>query len=101
MKLYYRGASYEYEPTKFATRKLEQPLQPVCQSGTAYNLIYRGVNYRVEPNPISVAIPLAATDKLIYRGIQYLVNRNVQGEVTLLTESANPLPVGTQPHLTT
>jgi YHS domain-containing protein len=101
MKLYYRGASYEYNPTKVANRNIEQPFQPVSQFRAAYNLIYRGFTYRVDPNAKSATIPLGATYKLSYRGINYLVNRNALGEVTLITQLSNPLQVATEPELTT
>ncbi len=102
MKLYYRGTSYEYDHTKVGNRKVKQPFQPVCQSGSAYNLIYRGVTYHVDPNAKSMEVPLPPTTyKLSYRGINYLVNRNTQGKVTLMTQSANSLQVSTLPQLTT
>lgn len=86
MKLYYRGVSFEYDPTKVRSRK-RQPFKQVRESEPAYNLIYRGVTYRVDPNakPASVPVP-PATYKLIYRGITYFVNRTVQGEVTVVTQ---------------
>ncbi|MHC5932820.1 DUF4278 domain-containing protein [Nostoc sp.] len=89
MKLYYRGTSCEYDPTKLRDRKIEQPFQPVGQLGLAYNLIYPGVTYRVDPNAKSAEVPLPpATYKLCFRGINYLMNRNAQGEVTFMTQSA-------------
>ena len=90
MKLYYRGVSYEYDSTKVGSRKTAQPFKQVREFGPAYNLIYRGNTYRVDPNvkPAEVPVP-PATYKLIYRGVTYLVNRTVQGEVTVVTELAN------------
>ena len=102
MKLYYRGTSYEYDTKKVENRKIEQPFQPVSQFGPAYNVIYRGITYRVDPNTKTAEVPLApATYKLSYRGINYLVSKNTQGEVTLMTQSVNSLEVGTLPQLTT
>lgn len=102
MKLYYRGTSYQCDTTTVRNRKIEQPFQPVCQSDPAYNLIYRGVSYRVEPNAKSAEAPLArANYKLNYRGINYLVNRNTQGETTLMTQSINSLQADIVPQLTT
>ncbi|MBD2452433.1 DUF4278 domain-containing protein [Nostoc sp. FACHB-152] len=102
MKLYYRGTSYEYDTKKVENRKIEQPFQPVYQFGPAYNVIYRGITYRVDPDvkPAEVTLPLAIY-KLSYRGTNYLVNRNTQGEVTLMTQSVNSLEVVTLPQLTT
>ncbi|MBE9002102.1 DUF4278 domain-containing protein [Nostoc sp. LEGE 12447] len=102
MKLFYRGLSYELNSSKIASRRTEKPFQPASGVGAAYNLIYRGVTYRVDPNakPAEVPLPLAIY-KLSYRGINYLVNRNAQGEVTLINQSTNPLQIGTQSALTT
>lgn len=76
MKLYYRGVSYQYDPTKLGSRKTGQLFKQGSESGSAYNLIYRGVTYGVDPNakPTSVPVP-PAIYKLIYRGITYFVNR--------------------------
>ena len=102
MKLYYRGTSYKCDPTKIGNRKIEQPFQPVCQSGPAYNLMYRGINYHVDSNTKSAKVPLSpATYKLIYRGINYLVNRNTQGEVTLMIQSTNSLQADILPQVAT
>ncbi|MEH2279653.1 MAG: DUF4278 domain-containing protein [Nostoc sp.] len=48
MKLYYRGLSYELNSSQLESRK--KPFQPVSHTGSAYNLIYRGVSYHVDPN---------------------------------------------------
>lgn len=87
MKLYYRGVSYEYDPSNAGIKRTAQPFKQVRGSGPAYNLIYRGVSYRVDPNakPAEVPLPPAAY-KLIYRGITYFVNRTAQGEVTAVTQ---------------
>jgi Domain of unknown function (DUF4278) len=92
MKLYYRGLSYEYDPSK----ETKQPFQPVRQSGSAYNLIYRGVTYHVDPNAKSAEVPLPLVAyQLIYRGIAYFVNRTAQGEVTVASQPASTSKFGT------
>ncbi|MBD2508751.1 DUF4278 domain-containing protein [Nostoc muscorum FACHB-395] len=89
MKLYYRGLSYEYNPSKVASEKTEQPFQPVPQLGPAYNLMYRGVNYRVDPNSKSAEVPLSPVAyKLSFRGITYFVNKTAQGDVTVVSQPA-------------
>ncbi|MBN3991487.1 MAG: DUF4278 domain-containing protein [Nostoc sp. NMS2] len=89
MKLYYRCLSYEYNPSKVASKKTEQPFQPVPQLGTAYNLIYRGVNYRIDPNSKSAEVPLSPVAyKLSFRGITYFVNKTAQGEITVVSQPA-------------
>lgn len=84
MKLIYRGIPYERHPNKTPGR----PFQQGRESGAAYNLSYRGVTYRVAPNAKPASVPVKpVVYKLTYRGITYLVNRNVQGEVTALTQA--------------
>ncbi|MGJ5629811.1 DUF4278 domain-containing protein [Nostoc sp. CALU 1950] len=87
MKLYYRGLSYEYDPNKVGSKKTEQSFQPVPLSGSAYNLMYRGVNYSVNPNSKS-ATPLLApvAYKLSFRGITYFVNKTPLGEVSVVSQ---------------
>ncbi|WP_414515578.1 DUF4278 domain-containing protein [Nostoc sp. PCC 9305] len=87
MKLYYRGLSYEYDSSKVDSKKTEQPFQPVPQIGPAYNLMYRGVNYRVDPNSKSAEAPLVPiTYKLSFRGITYFVNKTQFGKVTVVSQ---------------
>ncbi|MEH2308611.1 DUF4278 domain-containing protein [Nostoc sp.] len=89
MKLSYRGLSYEYNPSKVASKKTEQPFQPVPQLGPAYNLMYRGVNYCVDPNSKSAEVALSPVAyKLSFRGITYFVNKTAQGEVTVVSQPA-------------
>ncbi len=96
MKLYYRGVSYEYDPSKLGSRKTGEPFKQVRGSRPAYNLIYRGVTYRVDPNAKQSEVPVPpAAYKLIYRGITYFVNRTAQGEVTVVTQPASTPKVGT------
>ncbi|MCP6760142.1 MAG: DUF4278 domain-containing protein [Fischerella sp. CENA71] len=86
MKLFYRGNSYDYNPGKTSTR----PFQPVRASGSAYNLSYRGVSYRVDPNAKSAELPNTPVSyNLIYRGIAYLVNRTAHGKVTVMSQPSN------------
>jgi hypothetical protein len=69
MKLFYRGTTYNYNPENTSTR----PFQPVRASGKVYNLNYRGISYRVDPNAKSAELPSTpVTYNLIYRGITYL-----------------------------
>lgn len=83
MKLIYRGITYERHPSKASGR----PFQQVRESRAAYNLSYRGVTYRVDPNAKPAEVPVKPVAyKLIYWGITYLVNRNAQGEVTVVTQ---------------
>jgi hypothetical protein len=58
MKLYYRGVSYEYDPSKLESQKRGQPFKQVCGSGSAYNLIYRGVSYHIDPNAKLSEVPV-------------------------------------------
>ncbi|MFN6570761.1 DUF4278 domain-containing protein [Dendronalium sp. ChiSLP03b] len=90
MQLYYRSQSYKYDPSKVESRKIEQPFQPIRRFGRAYNLMYRGVTYRVNPRAKSAKFPVSPVAyKLIYRGIIYFVNRTAQGEVTIVTQLAS------------
>ncbi|MDM9380205.1 DUF4278 domain-containing protein [Chlorogloeopsis sp. ULAP01] len=77
MKLYYRGASYEYDPTKSASNSEFKP---------ASDMIYRGIVYSVNPNPKPMDIlATRVTQKLMYRGVTYFVNKAVHREVTVVT----------------
>ncbi|MCF2145265.1 DUF4278 domain-containing protein [Desmonostoc muscorum LEGE 12446] len=96
MKLYYRGLSYEYDPSQVGSKKTEQPFQPVPQIGSAYNLMYRGVSYLVDPNSKSVEVPLApVTYQLSFRGITYFVNKTAQGKFTIASQEASTSKIGT------
>ncbi|MES1026582.1 DUF4278 domain-containing protein [Gloeocapsa sp. BRSZ] len=87
MELIYRGTTYDYNPNKAPGRPFEQ----VREAGPAYNLTYRGVTYRVDPNVKQSEAPVRpAAYELIYRGVTYCVNRNEQGEVTAITSSTSP-----------
>ncbi|MEH2260687.1 DUF4278 domain-containing protein [Nostoc sp.] len=88
MKLYYRGLSYEYDSSKVGSKKTQQPFQPVPQVEPAYNLMYRGVNYRVDANFKSAEAPVApvAYNKLSFRGITYFVNKTQLKEVSVVSQ---------------
>lgn len=85
MKFYYRGLSYEYNSSE-ATEKATRPFAAVRHKGCAYNLTYRGLTYRVDPNiePAEVSAPPVAY-QLIYRGIAYFVKRTHTGEVSTVS----------------
>ena len=76
MKLIYRGITYERHPSSSSGR----PFQQVREPGAAYNLSYRGVTYRIDPNakPTEVPVKLVAY-RLIYRGVTYykLINQGL------------------------
>ncbi|MCC5632534.1 DUF4278 domain-containing protein [Nostoc sphaeroides CHAB 2801] len=93
MKLYYRGLTYEYASSEVA-KKVTKPFEPVCHQGCAYNLTYRGLTYRVDPNieREQVQAPTVAY-QLMYRGIVYCVQRTHTGEVsTTFSQPANCVP---------
>lgn len=92
MKLYYRGLSYEYnsEEAKKATR----PFAPVRHKGSDYNLSYRGLTYRVDPNIelAEVSTPPVAYH-LIYRGIAYFLKKMHTGEVSGVSQPVDTVNV--------
>ncbi|BAY28013.1 hypothetical protein NIES2100_78420 [Calothrix sp. NIES-2100] len=93
MKLYYRGLTYEYNSSE-AAKKVTKPFEPVRHKGSAYNLTYRGLTYRVDPNiePRQVQAPTVAY-QLMYRGIVYCVERTHTGEVsTTFSQPVNCVP---------
>ncbi|WP_375501444.1 hypothetical protein [uncultured Nostoc sp.] len=64
----------------------------------AYNLMYRGVKYRVDPNSKSAEIPLTPVAyKLSFREITYFINKTVQGEVTVISRPASTSKVAALP----
>ena len=84
MKLIYRGTTFNYNP---ANINAHRPVQPTFES--AYELIYRGHTYRVEPTAIRETSVKRTEYELIYRGITYQVKRNEQGEVIAMASCAN------------
>ena len=90
MKLQYRGVSYEYDPSKLESQNRRQPFKQVRGSGHAYNLIYSGVTYRIDPNTKQSEVPVQPVAyRLMYRGIAYFVNNTAQGEVSVVTQPAS------------
>ena len=84
MKLIYRGTTINYDP---ANINAHRPAKPTFES--AYELIYRGHTYRVDPTAVRQTPAKPTEYELIYRGITYQVKRNEQGEVISMTSSAN------------
>lgn len=87
MKLIYRATTFDYNPAKVAARRPFQRTRRTDKS--AYELMYRGNTYRVDPNVITQAPVKPAAYELIYRGMFFRVNRNEQGEITAITSSTN------------
>jgi len=81
MKLIYRGTTFDYDSSSTPSR----PFQTNSRPREAYNLMYRGVTYRVDPNAITKADAKPATYELSYRGVTYKVNRDEQGEVKAIS----------------
>lgn len=70
MKLYYRGLSYEYNPSQVGDKKTQRAFT----SGN--NLTYRGVSYHVEPNSkLGEVTEAPIAYKLSFRGIDYFINK--------------------------
>jgi hypothetical protein len=94
MKLYYRGLTYEYNSEE-AAKKIIRPFAPVRHKGSAYNLTYRGLTYRVDPNIESPKVSKSpVTYQLIYRGIAYFVEMIHTGEVsTIFSQTVNTLKI--------
>lgn len=79
MQLIYRGNTYDYAPSMSTGR----PFQMVRTPGASYDLIYRGVTYRVDPSVKLKEVPKSVeSHKLIYRGLAYYTNSNAQVEAT-------------------
>lgn len=95
MKLYYRGLTYEYNLEE-ATKKVIRPFAPVRHQGSAYNLTYRGLTYRVDPNIESPKVSKSpVTYQLIYRGIAYFVERTHTGKIsTIFSKTVNISKIG-------
>ncbi|MDV2992183.1 MAG: hypothetical protein N4J56_001837 [Chroococcidiopsis sp. SAG 2025] len=82
MKLTYRGVTYDRHPSQADNRSFQQVREP----GAAYNLSYRGVTYRLDPNAQPVESARPVTYQAIYRGITYFVRKTARGEVTFLAQ---------------
>jgi hypothetical protein len=86
MKLYYRGLNYEYDLNKVDSNKTQQAFRPIPQMGTAYNVMYRDLNYYIDPNSKSAEAPLTPVAyKLSFRGITYFVNKTPLKEVSVVS----------------
>ena len=90
MKLTYRGTTYDRHPSQADNR----PFQQVREPGAAYNLSYRGVTYRLDPNAQPVESARPVTYQAIYRGITYFVRKTARGEVLAFLHADSVLPVG-------
>lgn len=55
MKLFYRGASYEHDPSRVGTGKKGQTYKQAEPQSTS-NLAYRGVTYSVNENKRAIAL---------------------------------------------
>ncbi len=89
MKLIYRGNTYDYDPTQSRAGNGGRPVKSAPRLQAPYTLLYRGETYCVDPtaDPLQVsALPQAY--ELLYRGSTYHVNRDAQGNLTALTQSA-------------
>lgn len=82
MKLMYRGTTYDYDPIQ---AKIDRSTQIIHQK--PYDLIYRGVSYRVDPRILEPISSQAECYELIYRGCTYQVTRNEVGEMTAIHSS--------------
>ncbi|UBF28787.1 DUF4278 domain-containing protein [Kovacikia minuta CCNUW1] len=74
MKLVYRGASYDYTPSKSQTDETVQTIERDRGARSLYRLNYRGTVYAVNPNvkpKKSFFHPIA---NLMYRGVAYSLN---------------------------
>jgi hypothetical protein len=84
MQLIYRGTTYSYTSANVNARR---SAQRICES--AYEVIYRGSTYRVDPTVAAPTSVKPSQYELIYRGETYQVTRNKQGEVTAIASFAN------------
>ncbi len=81
MKLIYRGATYNYDPSQARVGNTGQPVRSTQRARAPYTLIYRGVTTVVDPAaPPAWAAALPAVYNLIYRGTTVQVSRNAQGQ---------------------
>ncbi len=74
MQLIYRGETYNYDRKQPKTET-----QPMPQ--TAYDLIYRGSLYHVDPSLERPVSTKPRSYELTYRGCTYQVTRNEAGEI--------------------
>lgn len=74
MKLFYRGSSYEYQPSQVGSQKKGLNLNQSGEPQPTFSLKYRGTSYLVDPNLKAPAIPAQAAHTLSYHGNTYLVD---------------------------
>lgn len=84
MQLIYRGTTFDYNPAHINAR------HPAQRSGSAYELIYRGDTYRVDPTVAAIASAKPMEYELIYRGSTYYINCNKQGEIVAIAPTNSP-----------
>lgn len=86
MKIFYRGVSYEYDPSKGGSGKQGWKRFHIPQ--TTLNRIWRGVTYLITPK----AEPSEETDhKLVYRGVTYSVTKHAHAEGTTVAQQASTM----------
>jgi Domain of unknown function (DUF4278) len=85
MKLIYRGATYDYDPSQARAGTTGYPEQPTQTSQEPYTLVYRGATYIIDPKQPSLEAPLPTSYELSYRGTTYQVNRDTAGRTTMVT----------------
>jgi Domain of unknown function (DUF4278) len=87
MKLIYRGASYDYNPSHSRLGNAGRPARPTQSHQSPYTLIYRGLTTLVDPDAASAPEDmLPASYELIYRGTAYQVNRDAKGTATVVSQ---------------
>jgi len=90
MKLIYRGATYNYDPSQASVGNTGQPVRSTQLARAPHTLIYRGVTTVVDPSAPPVwATALPAVYNLIYRGTAVHVNRNAQGQAIATAQPVN------------
>ncbi len=93
MELIYRGTTYNYNPDKTPGR----PFKQVREAGPAYNLNYRGVTYRVDPNAKQSEFSVRpAAYELIYRGSSSQTELHIHLQPELVGQVAEASEVDTE-----
>ncbi len=86
MKLIYRGVSYDYDPAQARSGNTGRPARSTHQA-TPYTLRYRGVTLQVDPQAPAQQPTLPSEYDLIYRGVNYRVHRDHEGQAIALTQT--------------
>ena len=82
MKLFYRGSSYEYDPSQVGSGKKGVTLTEARAPQLTFSLKYRGATYLVDPDAESAKVPtLETASTLSYHGTTYLLNSFAQPDV--------------------